>query len=282
MSNEEQIEYWNSEAAEKWTSLQETLDRQLEPMSAELLRTAAVQPGMSVLDVGCGCGATALMVGEQVGPNGRVHGVDISAPMLQRARERAESAGTTWISFTEGDAQSYEFDTDAFDVAQSRFGVMFFDDTAAAFANIRAALKPGGRFVFLCWRSVAENPWITVPMQAIQDLVELPESPDPDAPGPFALADKDRTRTLLEQAGFSDLVLSTLDRKMNLGMSPDLEASIELIFKIGPVARIMADADEDTQSKARDRIRDALKPFHTDEGIMMDAATWIVTANNGS
>jgi len=135
MVNEEQIEYWNADAAARWVESQELLDRQLAPITSALLESAAITPGEAVLDVGCGCGETSVLAAQRVGSGGKTLGVDISQPMLARAAERAAAEGLTWSSFEEGDAQTHAFPEAAFDLALSRFGVMFFEDTAAAFTG---------------------------------------------------------------------------------------------------------------------------------------------------
>jgi ubiquinone/menaquinone biosynthesis C-methylase UbiE len=280
MANKEQVEMWSGEVGEKWVTMQDVLDRQLEHIAKELLQAAGIEPGMAVLDIGCGCGAISLLAGEEVGQDGRVLGVDISAPMLARARERADEAGMPWVAFDEADAQSYAFEAGAFDLMVSRFGVMFFEDPVAAFANIRTALKPGGRMVFLCWQPATENPWVTIPMAAVKDLVEMPPPAEPNAPGPFGLADKERTQTTLEQAGFADVDIQPLNSTMNIAAGSSIEAAVEFLFKMGPVSRVLTDIDDATRDKARDVLAKALGSYHTPEGVVMDAHMWLVTAKN--
>lgn len=281
MANDEQIEYWNAEAAARWVESQELLDRQLAPITDALIEAAAIAPGIAVLDVGCGCGETSVLASQRVGSGGTTLGVDISQPMLARATERAQAEGLTWLSFEQGDAQTHAFPMAAFDLAMSRFGVMFFEDTAAAFANVRKALKPGGRLVFVCWRPLMENPWMTIPLMAVKGILELPPAPDPNEPGPFALGDGARLRGFLEAAGFSDIEIKPFDTKMSVGAGAELEESVDFFFKIGPLSRLLAEADSATRDKVRDVLRTTLAPFNSDAGVAMDAATWVVSARNG-
>src|SRR5919202_367006 len=182
--NTEQIEYWNGTAADTWVAQQERLDRQLDPLGRAALRVLAPRPGEHVLDVGCGSGQTTLQLADAVGPDGRVVGVDVSSQLLAAARRRPRPAN---VAFEQADAQTYAFER-PFDAIYSRFGVMFFADPVAAFANLRRALKPGGRMAFVCWREEAANPMMTVPMAAAaKHLPPLPPpAQDAHAPGPFA------------------------------------------------------------------------------------------------
>ena len=212
-TNAAQIEYWNAGAGETWAAMQRVLDDELGPLGEAGIALLAPKAGERVIDIGCGCGATSLDLAQAVGPGGAVLGVDISAPMLTVARTRAADAGLPQAKFIEGDAQVHGFDAGAFDSVFSRFGVMFFADPPAAFANIRRALKPGGRLTFVCWRAVMENPWMTLPaMAALQHLPPLTEAVDADGPGPFAFADPAKVRGILAAAGFADIDLKPHDQ----------------------------------------------------------------------
>src|SRR5262249_6517301 len=147
-----------------------------------------------VLDVGCGTGQTSIELARRAGPGGAVTGIDISAPMLARARARAADAGARTVTFLDADAQTHRFDPASLDVCFSRFGIMFFAAPDAAFANLRSALRPAGRLAFVCWQSMRDNPWMLVPLMAAAAHITLPPPPAPDAPGPFSFADADRVR----------------------------------------------------------------------------------------
>ena len=156
--NSEQIEFWNGSTATSWVAAEERMDALLAPLSQHVIACASVQPGEAVLDIGCGCGPTSLAM---AAAGARVVGIDVSAPMLARARENGR--GNARVEFIEADASSHPFKPE-FDLLFSRFGVMFFADPAAAFTNLRDALKPSGRLCFICWQAVAENPWLAAPM----------------------------------------------------------------------------------------------------------------------
>ena len=194
--NVEQVEQWNGVMGAKWVAEQQSLDAQLAPMSALLLEASRVQPGWRVLDVGCGCGATALALAEAVGPAGEVVGVDVSAPMLARAADRLAHLAKP-PTLVRADAQTEPLGEQRFDLALSRFGVMFFSHPEKAFTNLARTLKPLGRLVFVCWRAATDNPWAALPLAVARRHVPPPPPADPHAPGPFAFADPARTPRLL-------------------------------------------------------------------------------------
>ena len=273
--NAEQIQYWNEASGEKWVAAQESIDRQIEPLGLAALERARVGEGERVVDVGCGCGQTTLELARRVGTGGSVTGLDLSAPMLARARERAQSQGLSNLAFEQADVQTHKFEQLA-DLIFSRFGVMFFADPIAAFANLAAGLKPAGRLTFVCWQAARENPWVSVPLQAVADLVELP-TPTPGAPGPFSLADAARVEDILAQAGFSDIAVEALERDLAVG-GGSLEGAVEFLQKIGPSGRALAEADAATRARAADALRRAIEPFAVDGSVRMGSASWIVSA----
>ena len=269
--NSAQIEFWNGETADTWVSQQEQLDRLLQPLSDRALARAAVRAGERVLDVGCGAGATALGLAAR---GAQVTGIDISAPMLARARQRA-AASSASVEFVLADAMQHPFDAD-YDLLFSRFGVMFFADPAAAFGRLRGALRNGGRTCFVCWRAMRENPWLAVPMSAA--LAHVPPLPpvDPRAPGGFAFADPDYLRGILDTAGFRDVRIETLDTDLTLGV--DVEAAYALFNRIGPARPLLAQADDATRTAAAAAVRAALAAHAGPEGVRLGAACWLVTA----
>ena len=198
MPNDEEIAYWNAEAGSRWAEFQERIDRAFAALSAAGLAAAAVKPGEAVLDIGCGCGATSL---DLAAAAQAVTGIDVSRSMLGVAERRAAATGIANAEFTLADASTYAFERAAFDVAFSRFGVMFFEDPVAAFTNIRPALKPTGRLTFVCWRDLAANPWFSVPVEAVRPFVPPQPKVDPNEPGPLSFKDPERVREILERAG---------------------------------------------------------------------------------
>jgi SAM-dependent methyltransferase len=276
LPNAAQIEYWNGPAGQRWAKAQDQIDHHLGLITDALMAFAAPKPDERVLDIGCGGGTTALLIREGVGPNGAVTGIDISAPNLAVAQARAH-AGMADATFVEADASTYGFQP-AFDLAFSRFGVMFFADPAAAFSNIRKALVRGGRLAFVCWRTFKENDWAFAVYEAALDLLPPQDPMDPHAPGPFAFADDARLRTILAQAGFHEITIKPHDTTVNLGA--DVEDAVTEALTIGPLARAAAELDEARQEKVRARIRPVLSRYETPYGITPPAAVWLVRARN--
>ena len=271
-ANKDQIDYWNGPAGQRWAEAQEALDRTLSSLTAALLPFVGVKAGDRVLDVGCGCGTTTLAYAAAAGSSGRVVGLDVSAPMLGLARKRAAARA---IEFIQADASVHPFKPE-FDLVTSRFGVMFFADPTAAFANIRKALKPKGRLAFVCWRALSDNVWATVPLSAARDLLPKQEPIDPNAPGPFALADPSRLRSILEGAGFTNVKIDKLDTVMH--MAPNARDAAQFSLGIGPLARAVAELDDATKAKIAERVAVALKQFETPAGVVPPAACWLVGA----
>ncbi len=273
-SNEQQIEYWNGRVGQRWAAQQERIDWNLAEVTEAVIPFARAKPGEHILDIGCGCGTATLMLARAVRPNGSVAGVDISAPMLAVARARAHS-GQADIPFIEADASVYDFQP-TFDLVFSRFGVMFFADPFAAFANIHKAVAPKGRLAFVCWRSMPENMWAAAPFAAAKHLLPPQEVPDPHAPGPFAFADGARLTDILSRAGFHDVALTKFDGAMNMGDTP-AEAANEAL-NIGPLARAAAELDDAARAKILDVVATAMQKFSTPRGIAPAAACWLVSA----
>jgi SAM-dependent methyltransferase len=273
-TNADQIAYWNDFAGQTWFELQDLLDVQLEPLGRRVIEALAPRAREQVLDVGCGCGQTTLALGGLVGPDGRAVGVDISRPMLEIARRRAEIAPQT--VFLEADAQTYAFEPATFDAIHSRFGVMFFEDPTVAFANLRGALKPGGRMAFICWRSPAENPVMSLPMAAAAKFLPAAEPPTPGAPGPFAFADAERVRGILGDAGFIDVAIAPQD--MPAGGN-SLDDTVRLALRVGPLGRQLHQYPT-ARGEVIEAIRHALGQHLLDGRVLLPSATWIVTARN--
>jgi len=270
-ANAEMREYWNGAVGERWAAFQPVLDKALQAISDAALAFADAQPGERVLDVGCGTGTTTYAFAKAVGPGGSVTGIDISRPMLAAARARGTGA-----NFREGDASTQLFHP-THDLVFSRFGVMFFDDPDVAFANIRKALAPQGRLAFVCWRDVKENLWASLPIAAARPLLPPQEPMDPTAPGPFAFADSQRLEGILSKAGYRDIRIEKLDSVVNMGAT--IDDAVDQAFRVGPLARATADADDTTKDKIRVVVREALAKFQTADGVTPPAACWLVGAN---
>jgi SAM-dependent methyltransferase len=216
----------------------------------------------------------------RVGPGGEVVGVDISAPMLERARENARGRGVTNVGFENADAQTHALPGASFDLLFSRFGVMFFAEPAAAFANLRRSLRPAGRLAFVCWQAPTLNPWAIVPLMAAAAHLPLPPPPAPDAPGPFAFADQDRVRQILGDAGFRNVEFESVAMQLIVGGSTDIDSAVEFLMQMGPTAAALREtSQQEMLERVAAAIREALLPYYVaDEGVRMDAAAWVVTA----
>ena len=263
--NAAQAEYWN--AARHWVEDIAGHDDMLEPLGRPAIDALSLEPGQRILDIGCGTGATTRAIASAVAP-GEVVGVDVSGLMLGVARERGGA------EFIEADAQTYAFDPASFDGAFSRFGVMFFSDPVAAFANVRRALRPGGRLAFVCWQSTSSNEWWSVPAAAIARWVDA-SAPD-EGPGPFALADADRVRGILTDAGFHDVSVRDERRPVLLGGHGDIETAMGYLAASRFGKQIREEASDPRAAFAA--AREALAPYVTPDGVSMTAAVWLVTA----
>jgi SAM-dependent methyltransferase len=232
---------------------------------------AAPERGMHVLDIGCGCGTTTLKLAEACAP-GRVLGVDISAPMLAAARARAADAT---VEFVEADAATMKY-LPEFDLAFSRFGVMFFADPVAVFTNIRTALKPGGRLAFSCWCAMEENDWVSLPFEAARELLPPQAPQDPNAPGQFAFADDKRVRSTLTAAGFRNIRIERLATKVKLGA--DMDDAANGALGSGALLRAAAELDEATREIIRVRLRNLTTRYAAPDGVALPGACWLVGA----
>lgn len=272
-----QREYWNSKVGEEWARQADLMDRMLAPLTQPAFEALALAPGESVLDIGCGAGATALTAAQVVGATGHVVGVDISQPLLALARERAAAAEVR-IDFIEADAGAAPIAGEPFDAAFSRFGVMFFDDPPAAFAKVRARLKPGGRMVFVCWRAFSENGWSYAPLKALEPILRAPVAlPDPDAPGPFALANAGKIETLLAASGWRGVSIAPWDGEFLVGGGGNADAAAAFLLKIGPCARAVAEQQLDP-AEARGLLARFLASHQGESGVALPGACWIVRA----
>ena len=279
MTNDAQRAAWNDVSGPHWVNHERVYDRMLEPFQAAVLRALDARPGESVLDIGCGFGTTSLAVAEAV-DGGRVHGVDISEPMIRRARERAALAGAR-ATFTVGDAQVDPLG-EGFDAVVSRFGTMFFEDPVAAFANIGSALRPGGRLAAVCWRAPTLNPFFgAVARHLIPLLPEPPAPTPPNAPGPFGLQDGDRTTQLLLDAGWGGVVLEPFDTYLRFDMDGDdgIESALDQALASDVGRRAAAHAAPGDLADAVEAARSDLRTRVVDGVVQFPGAVWIVTAH---
>jgi ubiquinone/menaquinone biosynthesis C-methylase UbiE len=270
--NTEQAEAWNGYEGTHWADHHDRWNTVVSGINDELFAAAAIASDAGVLDVGCGAGQTTRLAA-RTARYGQATGVDLSGPMLARARATATEEGVTNVGFEQGDAQVHPFPSGAFDVAISRGGIMFFADPVAAFANIGRALRVGGRLAFACLRAVEHNDWFTVPLTAL--LGHKPDFTDnaPYAPGMFSLADPDRISGLLTMAGFQDVRTAPVDTAMVYGRD-----AATFILSTGPVRYNLRDADPSAIDQARERLTTALRPYEESGTVRMHGAWWVVTA----
>jgi SAM-dependent methyltransferase len=277
MINAAQIEYWNSKVGDTWARMQDRLDLAFTPVTTALLSLAAPQSGEDVLDIGCGTGETTLALAVAVGDMGSALGIDISEPLLVRARSRADEL-LSEADFRNADAATFN-DEAGFKLILSRFGVMFFDDPVAAFANLHALAAPHGRLCFACWQSPADNLWATLPLQALASMLPPQPESDPLAPGPFAFADPERVHGLLAAAGWQEIAFHALPFSMVIGDGDDaIATAVTFNLRIGPAARLVRDAGPDIAAIAPGALAKALAPFLADGAVGLPAAVWLVTA----
>jgi ubiquinone/menaquinone biosynthesis C-methylase UbiE len=277
--NADQIAYWNGPGGQKWADRQQAQDILLKPVADILIDRAQARAGERIVDVGCGSGAVSIALAQKVGPSGHVMGVDISGPMLARARQVAP-AGLP-VDFVQADATVYPFAPSSFDLLVSRFGVMFFAEPARSFTNLRRALKPSGRLAFACWREPRENPFFMVPLQAVyQHAPRMPQL-GPEDPGPFSFASEARVQRILSEAGFTGIAMEPCNLSLDIAIGRGLDAAVKSALEIGPAARALAEQPPEVIAAAAQSIREALTPLVRGQSVLLAASTWIVTANAG-
>ena len=276
-ANTEQAEYWESRAP-SWMSLESHHEQVIGPAGRMAMDRLDPRPGQVVVDLGCGTGQTTLELARRVTPGGRAVGVDISAPLLERAREHAGAARVDNVDFEHADVQSSDIGRARFDGAFSRFGVMFFADPVAAFTNVREALKPGAVLSFACWQPVTSNEWMLVPaMAAVSVLGAMPEMPAPDAPGPFSLSDMGRTRKILESAGFHEIDIEGYSDLLTMPQDA-IPTWVDSALRVGPVQRMLEDKDSEATERVRAAIDDALTSRLDNGMIALSRSIFLVRA----
>ena len=277
MNNDAMIEYWNGEAGKKWVDQSQRLDTMLAPFADKVLDAAAIQTGERALDIGCGAGVLTLGATQRAGDASGSLGVDVSEPLLALARKRAAEAKSC-AQFEHADASIFEV-PDKFDLMISRFGVMFFEDPSAAFANIRRQVRPGGRLAFMCWQALPLNDWAFAPLQAALPLLkEMPPMPDPTAPGPFAFADQDRLAQILGDAGWHDIAIDPFETQMALP-GDDVGSSADFMLQLGPLSRLIAEQELDPTPLREAVINRLTENVQEDGRVAMRSACWLVRAN---
>ncbi len=276
--NAQQAEYWNGVGGPHWVEQQQQFDLMLAAFGSKALDALQLRAGERVLDIGCGTGSTTLALAEAVGPTGSVLGCDISQSMIDAARVR--STGIDHLAFAVLDIQTDSLAQGGppFDAVFSRFGVMFFSDPVAAFANVAAHVRPGARMAFACWQHQDVNAWISVPAAIMRRFTPNPVFPPADAPGPFAFQDPHRIRTLLDTAGWNNVDVEPFGAHVTMGGGLGVDPALRQTMgtAIGQILR--QQVDDATFERATAAVRDALAEHMVDGAVVFDGNVWIVTA----
>ena len=265
---------WDGDEGAHWAEHADHYDASVARHDRRLQAAAAISSGDHVLDVGCGCGASTRAAA-RAAETGEVLGVVLSARMLEQARQRARDEGLTNVTFEQADAQVHPFAGQAFNVAISRFGAMFFADPVAAFANIGRALRPGGRLALLAWRPLAENEWLSAIRGALAAGRDLPEPPV-GAPGPFGLAAAGDVRRILGAAGFDDIVLDIVEEPVCLGT--DAGDAFAFLRNVGIIRGLLEELEPAAAAGALEELQAMLAAHDTVDGVLLDSSAWLITA----
>jgi len=266
--------YWNDAGGNAWVEHQGLLDRINQPVGDIIAERADPGAGARVLDVGCGAGATTLDMARRVGPDGYSIGVDVSEALLELARQRVRAEAIGNLDFVRADAGAHDFGGPVFDAAISRYGVMFFEDPDAAFANLRRAVQPGGGLTFASWRSAAENPLTLVPLEAAAPFLPEPPKAPAEGPGRFAFADADRVRGILDRSGWRQVDIAPIDVPTPVSFDELLTLSLEL----GLLGTLLPRQDESVRKRVPDAVPAPRQGPCREGKAPMTAACWLVTA----
>ena len=274
VANTDMARAWDGEEGDQWSQFADEYDDTNRSIWARFLETGPIMRADRVLDIGCGCGQSTRDAA-RVAHEGSALGVDLSSAMLAIARRRATAEGVPNVDFRQADAQVYPFDPDSFDIAISRFGVMFFEDRTAAFTNIGSALRPGGRLAVLAWQDLSKNEWIMTVRETLAAGRDLP-MPSAGVPGPMAFADPDDVRELLAGVGFESIGFTSIEEPVWFGA--DAEAAYAFVGEIGIVKGLSDGLDPDTKAAAHERLKAELRAHETPEGVRFASAVWLISA----
>ncbi len=276
-ANRAQVDRWNGETGHYWIANRERHLAEHQRLTPHLFRAAGISPGERIVDVGCGCGETTIQAARAAGGaaqprGGFAVGLDLSAPMLRVARRLTTAARMPNVRFLRGDAQACPLRAGAWDVIISSFGVMFFDDPAAALVSLARAARPGGRIAFLCWQPEPHNELLTMPLRAFRDHAHVP-SP---AVGELFF-DPQRVTGLLSATGWTDIQVGALSEPARMGADV---ADVMSYIRGMPTVRALAGSIDDTALAERvfAALADEYAEHERDDGVWVQAAAWLVTA----
>jgi SAM-dependent methyltransferase len=274
--NGDMLAFWNGKGGHTWVARQDHTDITLTPVTDALLRFAAPRAGERVVDIGCGCGAPTLEFARAVGPSGRVVGFDISEPMLAEGKRRASAVGLVNVDWRQVDPATAALDE--YDLLTSAFGTMFFGDRVAAFTNMRRAATPDARMAIMCWRALAENPWMEVPMTAVAQHLPPRPKPVPNAPGMFAFADPEHVTEVLTASGWAPPRFEKLDMDLDIAAGRGLEEAVVQSTEIGAVNSWLRNQPAQVVSAAVASLREALAPYADGASVRLRGAMWLISS----
>lgn len=272
----EMLAFWNGRGGDTWVARQEHTDITLMPVTDALLSFAAPRVGERVVDIGCGCGAPTLEFARAVGPSGRVTGFDISEPMLAEGERRARVASIANIYWRQADPATAVLDE--YDLLSSAFGVMFFGDRVAAFTNMRRSAGPHARMALVCWRTLAENPWMAVPMTTAAQYLPPRPKPIPNAPGMFAFADPEHVTEVLTSAGWARPSFEKLDMDLDIAAGRGLQEAVIQSTQIGAVNSWLRNQPAEVISAVVASVRKALTPYKNGASVRLPGAMWLISS----
>ncbi len=274
IANTDMAAIWDGEEGDDWTDNADRYDATDRWIAARFHAEVAIAATDLILDIGCGTGTSTRTVARKA-RSGQVLGIDLSSRMLEYARGRSQLEGLTNVEYVRGDAQVHPFPSDAFDVAISTFGAMFFVDPVAAFTNIGRALRSGGRIALLSWQRFEDNRWLSAILDAVADGRDLP-APAPGEPGPFGLAVADDVRQILDRSGLVDVRLVPIAEPFCLGS--DAEDAWEFVSTMGLVRGLTEELTPEDKARAHDNLRALVADHETAEGVLLESAAWLITA----
>lgn len=269
---------WAGPAGARWLAQLDRFESMLEPIGNALLARADHRSGETVADIGCGGGWTTRRIASAVGSSGFVLGLDISADLVAAASIRAKHAGLAHIRFEQGDAATVMPAEAPFDRLFSRFGSMFFPQPYPAFANLHRMLRAGGRLDIAVWAPIADNPWQSSIMAVVREHIDLP-MPQPRAPGPFALGERDYATDLLQSAGFSDISFEAWTGKQQIGgPGSDPETAARFVFDGMHIGDLVSPGGPEVRAAVHRSLVDLFERNRADDGGRMNAKAWLIRA----